>query len=400
MVFLMDNFVLWFGFIVALIVVISVAKKSLWLSLTLGAFILGLSSLSFERVFIVFFKTLTDTSIILLAVSVAIIPLIGGLMKESHLMESLVQNLRIGKKGILMAGPAVFGMLPIPGGALLSAPIVERAGEDVDDRLKTQINVWFRHVLIFIYPLAALLPTTKIANVNLYGQIIYMLPFFIFSLILGYVFYIRKIKETIKYSDNFKLKGLFIPLGVILLAPLFHFFFLRFFTLSEIPLLIGVSLSFLFALRASGLRLKSAILLARKMRIWVFPLIILGMFLFLNMFKASKMSSLIAEIEMSKSLLLIGAGAILAFVTGRIQLPVSIIVPIYFAKYAVESMSGLAFALMFFSVYMGYIVSPVHPCVSVSLEYFKATFTQYVKGLIIPIVLSLTLAAIISITLL
>jgi hypothetical protein len=112
------------------------------------------------------------------------------------------------------------------------------------------------------------------------------------------------------------------------------------------------------------------------------------------------MSSLIAEIAMSKTLLLVVVGAILAFVTGRVQVPVSIIVPIYFAKYSVESIPEVAFAVMFFSVYMGYIISPVHPCVSVSLEYFKTSFTKYSKGMILPIILSLMFAVIISIALL
>jgi integral membrane protein (TIGR00529 family) len=396
----MDNSVLWLGFIIALIVVISVAKKSLWLSLTLGAFILGFSSLSFRKVFITFLETLMDPAIILLAVSVGIIPLIGGVMEETHLMESLVQNLRIGKKGTLMAGPALFGMLPIPGGALLSAPLVESAGKDINNTLKVQINVWFRHLLIFIYPLATLLPTTKIANIDLYGQIVYMIPFFIFSSILGCFFFIRKINGVIKYNKIFRLKELLIPLSIILLAPLFHFFFLRFFSISEVPLLIGVSLSLIFALRVSRLQVKSIVLVAQKMRVWVFPLIILSMFLFLNMFKASRMSSLIAEIDMPETLLLVGIGAILGFVTGRIQIPVSVIVPIYFSKYSVSSVPELAFAVMFFSAYMGYILSPVHPCVAVSLEYFKVSFSQYSKGIIIPVLLSLIFAAIISLILL
>jgi len=109
------------------------------------------------------------------------------------------------------------------------------------------------------------------------------------------------------------------------------------------------------------------------------------------------MSSLIAEIAMSKTLLLVVVGAVLAFVTGRVQVPVSIIVPIYFAKYSVDSIPGLAFAVMFFSVYMGYILSPVHPCVSVSLEYFKTTFTQYSKSMIVPVFLSLIFATIVAI---
>jgi uncharacterized protein len=396
----MTNFVLWFGFLLAFIVIITIANKSLWLSLILGAFILGFVSLPFGKVLMIFLKTLIDPSILLLAASVAVIPLIGGIMNESHLMESLVQNLRIGKKGVLMTGPAVFGMLPIPGGALLSAPLVERAGEDLEDPLKTHMNVWFRHLLMFVYPLGELLYTAKIANINLYNQIIYMIPFLLFSFVLGYVFFARKIKGTIDYKSKFSLKGLFIPLSIILLAPLFHFFFRKFFSLPEIPLLIGVSLSLFLALYVSRLSFKRTIAVARTMKIWVFPLIIFGMFLFLNMFKASRMSSLIAEIAMSKTLLLVVVGAILAFVTGRVQVPVSIIVPIYFAKYSVESIPEVAFAVMFFSVYMGYIISPVHPCVSVSLEYFKTSFTKYSKGMILPIILSLMFAVIISIALL
>jgi len=292
---LMDNLFVWAGFIAALVVVISVAKKSLWLSLILGALILGFSSLPFGEVFTSFFKTLTDPSIILLAISVAIIPLIGGVMEESHLIESLVQNLRIGKRGTLMTGPAVFGMLPIPGGALLSAPLVERAGEDVDDTLKTQINVWFRHLLMFVYPLGELLPTTKMANLNLYKQIIYMLPFLVFSLILGYAFFGRKIQGAIEYSGKFTLKGLLLPLGIILIAPLFHFFSLRFFSLSEIPLFMGVSLSLLFALLISRIKAKKILFVAKKMKIWKFSLIIFGMFLFLNIFKASRVSSMLLK---------------------------------------------------------------------------------------------------------
>jgi len=396
----MAHFVLWFGFLSAFIVVISVANKSLWVSLVLGAFILGFVSLPFGKVLLIFLKTLTDPSILLLAASVAVIPLIGGIMNESHLMESLVQNLRIGKKGVLITGPAVFGMLPIPGGALLSAPLVERAGEDLGDPLKTHMNVWFRHLLMFVYPLGELLPTAKIANINLYEQIIYMIPFLLFSFVLGYVFFARKIKGTMDYKRKFRLKGLLVPLSIILLAPIFHFFFRIFFSLSEIPLLIGVSLSLFLALYVSHLSLKETITVSKTMKIWIFPLIIFGMFLFLNMFKASGVSSLIAEIAMPKTLLLVGVGATLAFVTGRVQVPVSIIVPIYFAKYGVKSIPEVAFSVMFFSVYMGYIISPVHPCVSVSLEYFKTSFTKYSKGMILPIVLSLVFAAAVSMTLL
>jgi len=62
---------------------------------------------------------------------VAIIPLIGGGLEESGRMAELVSNLRIGRRAFLASSPALLGMLPMPGGALLSAPLVEREGEEV-----------------------------------------------------------------------------------------------------------------------------------------------------------------------------------------------------------------------------------------------------------------------------
>lgn len=392
----MDNLFLWAGFIAALVVLIFVARKSLWLALILGAFILGFSNLHYVKVFVVFIETIGDPSIILLAVSVAIIPLIGGVMEETHLMESLIQNLRVEKKGTLMLAPALFGMLPMPGGALLSAPLVEKVGGKIKGELKAQINVWFRHLLMFIYPLAVLLPTTKMAKLNLYRQIIYMLPFCLFTGFLGYIFFIRRIPGIIKYKERFQLKGLLLPLGIILTAPLFHVFSMRFFSLSEIPLFIGVSLSLIFAFSVSKIEVKKVFFLVKHMKIWKFALIIFGMFLFLNVFKASKISSLIAEIDMSPAFLLVGVGAFLGFVTGRIQLPVSIILPIYFAKYSVEGIPPEAFAIMFFAVYIGYIITPVHPCVSVSLEFFNVSPREYVRGLMVPVTISLIAVAIVA----
>ncbi len=51
--------------------------------------------------------------------------------------------------------PAMIGLLPMPGGAIFSAPMVGRAGEGLplDRHLKGAINFWFRHVWEFCWPL-------------------------------------------------------------------------------------------------------------------------------------------------------------------------------------------------------------------------------------------------------
>ncbi|MCK4528988.1 DUF401 family protein [candidate division WOR-3 bacterium] len=388
------NLIIWLGFLLSLTTIILVSRKSLWLGLIIGSILLGLFNLSPIEIGRVIIETIRDPSILLLALSVGIIPLIGGIMEESHLMEWLVNNLRVGKKGFLMLSPALFGMLPMPGGALLSAPMVEKAGNDIEGDRKAAINVWFRHLLIFVYPLGALLPTTKMAGLNVYKELMYLVPYFFIIFVLGYYFLIRDIKGGINYRGNFDIKGLTIPLIIILLAPIIHFIFMGAFSIEEIPLIIGVLVSLILAFVFSRMKMGKFLSVVKKMKPWNYAMIIIGMFLFLNIFKASDMSKVIADIAFSPSFLLIGIGFLLGFATGRIQVPVSILLPIFYSKFGTAAMTPTTFAIMFFAVFMGYMISPIHPCVSVSIAFFNTSIKDFLKILILPVIISLIIMTI------
>ena len=56
------------------------------------------------------------------------------------------------------------------------------------------------------------------------------------------------------------------------------------------------------------------------------------------------------------------------------------------------TMAPMPFAVMFFSVFMGYLISPVHPCVTVTLEYFKTDYKAIFKELIAPTIIALVIA--------
>jgi len=51
--------------------------------------------------------------------------------------------------------PAIIGFLPMPGGALFSAPLVDDcdSAQSVSAHRKTAINYWFRHVWEFWWPI-------------------------------------------------------------------------------------------------------------------------------------------------------------------------------------------------------------------------------------------------------
>ena len=113
------------------------------------------------------------------------------------------------------------------------------------------------------------------------------------------------------------------------------------------------------------------------------------MFLFLNIFKASDTPGVFEVLNVPKLFLLIVIGFLLGFATGRVQLPVSILLPVYLAKYGVTFMTPVSFGIMFFSVYIGYLISPVHPCVAGSLTYFHTSLKNTVKHMIPPATIGL-----------
>ena len=373
----------WVGFIVSLVVILAVARKNLPLALFCGAIILGLFTLPVITILEKILFTLTDLSIIFLALAMGVIPMIGGAMKQSGQMDDLVNNLRIGRKGLMAISPAIMGLLPMPGGALLSAPILEKGGEGVPNDLKVAINDWFRHLFVMIYPLSsALIASAKISELSVYTAMLYLMPTFIFALLLGYIFFIRRVHGNIDYSSPFAFKKLVIPLAIILVAPFLDFLLKKilFLPVAEIATLIGVVTAFILAYAISKVKLNLWDI-AKKMKAWNFTLIILGMFIFLHIFQASNIADLIAAIPLPPVTLCVVAGFVLGIATGRVLLPASIILPVYLTT---AGITPTIFALIYTSIFFGYVISPVHPCVAVSIEYFNIPLRKFFALLIIP----------------
>ncbi len=113
----------WLSFIIVIGVVMALSMYELSIILTLGA--LGFALLAGVDILQSLINVLTDLSILTLIVIMILIPILGGIMEESGLMMEMIQKMRISKKSSLMMIPALFGLLPVPGGALMSAPIVQ-----------------------------------------------------------------------------------------------------------------------------------------------------------------------------------------------------------------------------------------------------------------------------------
>jgi len=107
-----------------------------------------------------------------------------------------VLRARLSRRGAIAMLPAVIGFLPMPGGALFSAPLVDRCDPDgsVAPLLKTQINYWFRHIWEYWWPLyPGILLAMKITKLEIWQFMLLGIPLTIASFSAGYFFLLRRL---------------------------------------------------------------------------------------------------------------------------------------------------------------------------------------------------------------
>ena len=271
----------WLSFIIVIGAVMVLSKYELGIILTMGA--LGFALLAGVNILQSLINVLTDPSILALILIMILIPILGGIMEESGLMMEMIQKMRISRKSSLMMIPALFGLLPVPGGALMSAPIVQQIDSEEDATKKVSINVWYRHMLIMVYPLSSsLIISSFLTDINFYVLVVGLFPGLIVMWLIGYITLVKNVSPFTEQGER-DLKRAFHNLLPILIAPILDFVGRTFFNFSvpELFLFVGLVFSIWLALRFGKMRFSSIKIISKKMKIWRFPLIIFSMFIFL-----------------------------------------------------------------------------------------------------------------------
>lgn len=183
----------------ALVVVATARKLHLGLAASLGGVVFALwRGLGVSVTLGAIGTELANPDTLLLLALVTFIMVFAGGMKNSGALvkfSSAVLAIAPTKKASIVLTPILFGSLPMPGGAALSAPLVDALDADrsYDNARLSAANYWFRHVLELAWPLYPAfiltsslsgIPTPKLVLLNLYA-----LPVLI---LLGMVFVFGK----------------------------------------------------------------------------------------------------------------------------------------------------------------------------------------------------------------
>lgn len=89
----------------------------------------------------------------------------------------------------LVVFPALIGLLPMPGGAIFSAPMVKTIGQthQLSPATLSYINYWYRHIWEYWWPLyPGILLTTALADIDLWHLVFFTLPLTVLAIAAGY----------------------------------------------------------------------------------------------------------------------------------------------------------------------------------------------------------------------
>lgn len=167
-------------------------------------------------------------------VIVSEISIIGVLLKQYKIMDKVLEHLlRLihSRRLVLMAVPALIGMLSVPGGAIMSVPLIDELGEsaNISKTHRAIINLVYRHIAMNLMPYATgfLLVLALVPQVNLYHLVGLNLIFVIQYVLAGYFFYIRPVLENgeprgkFEWSHLWQLLKYTTPITIAILLNLF-----------------------------------------------------------------------------------------------------------------------------------------------------------------------------------
>jgi len=128
---------------------------------------------------------------LVLAMIVSLILVLSDSMEKGGQMQRLLGNFRglISNPRLnLIIFPALIGLLPMPGGAVFSAPMVKELGKDsnLSGHQLSFINYWFRHIWEYWWPMyPGVLLSTLMADLNLLLFVTLMIPMTFVVVYLG-----------------------------------------------------------------------------------------------------------------------------------------------------------------------------------------------------------------------
>ncbi len=330
-----------------------------------------------------FRSTLLSSVTIKLILALSFIRMFELILREQNVLSEMMAAVRAllkNRKLITISMPLLIGLIPSVGGAYFSAPMVAEATDDtpMSREEKGFVNYWFRHPWEYILPLyPGILLAAAISGIHLHHLISTNLSYAIALVATGFIFGLRDLKGRVSAGRHLSRKGLwsFAPItAVVVLVLVFHL---------ELHYALILPVVFLLFLYRYGVK---SLISAFKHGFAVDVIIlILGVMLFKEAMEHSGAVQNLSAFLLDRGIPVSPVLFLLPFMSGLITgITIGFVgstFPLIVHMVGDASIGAISFA--FAAGFLGVLLSPVHICLVLTKEYFKADFWGMYK-LIVP----------------
>jgi hypothetical protein len=273
------------------------------------------------------------------------------------------------RKLVTISMPVLIGLIPSVGGAYFSAPMVDEATSDIkmSPEEKGFVNYWFRHPWEYILPLyPGLLLAAAISGVELHRLVTANLTYAVLILITGFLLSMRNLEGPAISGEGLSTRGWwsFAPIFTVVVLVLFVHVELHY-------ALIGLVV-FLFLFYRY--RMKSIFAAFRHGFAPDVIILILGVMFFKEAMESSGAVKNLSNFFIKEGIPAAPVLFLLPFITGLITgLTLGFVgstFPLIIHIAGNTSTGAISFA--FAAGFLGVLLSPVHICLVLTREYFKA----------------------------
>ncbi len=384
-------------FILFLIIVFLRKKWHIGIVMAIGGILLAILYLMPPaRIITASYRSLTSPVSLKLLLALSFIRSFEMILREKGLLQRITEatgSILRKRRFILISMPLLIGMLPSLGGAYFSAPMVEESskGLDLSNEHKAYINYWFRHPWELILPLyPGIVLASAVTEIPLRSFILVNIFVAISMMIAGFFVGLRGIKGRIEpRASNPEFKKIFLPLLPVIVV----IGGVAIFGIELYQILIAILIFLVILYRES---LKGIIQLIRYGFSRDVLLLIAGVMLLKGMMEASGAVDGLNRYFLETGVPSAMVAFILPFVAGLLTgLTVGFVGSTFPLLLAMSGQDLPLLCLAFASGYSGVLLSPVHLCLVLTREYFKADMAGVYKKLIPGIAVMLIVSVVI-----
>ena len=395
---------------IGFLIVLLYKRVNLGIALNATALFLALLAVDLGMIIPVIITTTLDLLTISVCAATFSIMLLSELYKETGMIRRLsdsVSRLINNPKIVLCILPAIIGLLPVGGGALVSAPLVDSEADKLKmtPSKKAYVNLWFRHTIFPVYPLGpVIMATAVLTKLSIPSIIVRQIPVVLVMVIVGYIIGFWKVSQVKKDAPDIRanrksdLNNFFISFFPILATILIDVALnLAGFNqlLSGFDVVIAILIGIAIFVAITKLNSMVFVKPLKSWGIWGITAAAYGAFLLRNVMDAAGISNVFSSYVANGSIdvvLFLAVGpALLGLLTGSAQGGVAVSVSILSTIFPLPFAAKVA-ALVYISAYLGYTIAPTHLCLTFTADYFKCSLGKMYKYIIPSFLITFSIA--------